>query len=150
MTETLKLLTSATITEISGVGMYSASFFATTSRSWSAVRPAAWMSFRRAIEILPSGLTVTIRLIASFFHTEIWRTSSGPMRYSVGARNWVGQGDPYQKRVVEDDHPLDQILQLSDVSGERVARESFHHRRSDGEPVAPVELRVPLDEVVGQ
>ena len=85
MTETLKLLTSATITETSGLGMYSASFFVRTSRSSSVVSPAATTSFRRGSEILPSGLTGTVRVIASFFHTEMSSMSSGPILYSPSA-----------------------------------------------------------------
>ena len=85
MTDTLKLRTSDTITDTSGLGMYSASFFARTSRSSSAVSPAACTSFSRGSEILPSGLTGTARLIGSFFQTEICSMSSGPIRYASGA-----------------------------------------------------------------
>src|SRR5882672_10342146 len=67
------------MTETSGAGTYSASFFARPSRSCMGVRP---LSFRRGSEILPSGRTGTVRLIVVLFHTPISRTSSGPILYS--------------------------------------------------------------------
>ena len=69
------------MTETSGVGMYSAKLFISRSRSSIGVRPAAFTSFKSGSEIMPSGRTGTVRLIASFFHTPIWSTSSGPIRY---------------------------------------------------------------------
>src|SRR5437899_9462070 len=65
-------------------------------------------------------------------------------------RPGVGERDPDQKRIVEDDHALDQVLQLADVAGITMAREALHDRHGNGEPVTTVELRVALDEVAGQ
>jgi len=78
-TETLKLWTSLTMTDTSGVGMYSASFFASASRSCIGVRPAACTSLRSGSEIFPSGRTGTARLMAVLFHTATSRRSSGPI-----------------------------------------------------------------------
>ena len=66
------------------------------------------------------------------------------------ARAGVGKRDPGHERIVEDDHSFDQILQFADVAGVAVAREPLHHRGRNTESVAPVELRVALDEVTGQ
>ena len=44
------------------------------------VNPAALTSSSSGREIIPSGLTGTMRLMASFFQTLIERTSSGPIR----------------------------------------------------------------------
>ena len=49
-------------------------------RNWVGVRPAACTSLTRGNEILPSGRTGTVRLMAVLFQTEISSTSSGPMR----------------------------------------------------------------------
>src|SRR5207247_9913120 len=45
---------------------------------------------------------------------------------------------------------LDQILQFPNVPRVPVARQALHHGRGNGESVAAVELRVALDEIVGQ
>ena len=79
ITETLNRLTSRTMTETSGFGMYSTSFFAMMSRSCIGVRPAAWTSLSSGREILPSGRTGAVRLSAGLFHTEISSRSSGPI-----------------------------------------------------------------------
>ena len=80
ITETLKLRTSVRVTETSGLGMYSPSFLVRRSRSSIGVRPAASTSFTSGSDTMPSGRTGTVRLMASFFHTEICSVSSGPMR----------------------------------------------------------------------
>ena len=76
----MALCTSRTITEISGAGMKTRSFWVSSARSSIGVRPLAWMSLIKGSEMAPSGRTGTVRLIASFFHTEISITSSGPIR----------------------------------------------------------------------
>src|SRR5437016_6411194 len=88
-TDILKLRTSVTITATLGVGMYSVNLFESSFRSSEGVRPAAGMSFTRGNEILPSGLTVTVRVKASFFHTEMSKLSSGPIRNSSGSTSWL-------------------------------------------------------------
>src|SRR5439155_24944869 len=79
----------------------------------------------------------------------LWRRRGG-RRAALTACSGVGQRDPGQEGVIEHDHPLDQILELANVPGERVAREALHHRWRNGKSVAPVELGVPLDEIVRQ
>src|SRR2546430_731604 len=74
-----------TRTETSRFGRYSAIFGARTSPSSSAVRPMAGTSFRNGSEILPSDLTGTVLLIASFFHTEIRSKASAPIRDTSAA-----------------------------------------------------------------
>src|SRR5439155_18690711 len=56
-----------------------------TSRSWGGVTPAACTSLSSGSEILPSGRTGTVRLMAGLFHTAISSRSSGPIRYSPSA-----------------------------------------------------------------
>src|SRR5256885_16889693 len=70
-TDILKLRTSVTITATLGLGTNSVNLFDNSPRSSEGVRPAAWTSFTRGNEILPSGLTVTVGVKASFFHTEM-------------------------------------------------------------------------------
>ena len=74
------------MTETFGLGMYSETFRARAPPSSSAVRPMAGTSFRSGSEIFPSGLTGTVRLIASlsFFHTEIRSKSAASIRYTSG------------------------------------------------------------------
>jgi len=78
-TDTLKLRTSFTMTETSGLGMNSARATASLSRSCMAVSPEACTSWSKGIEILPSGRTGTTRESDSFFQTEICKMSSGPI-----------------------------------------------------------------------
>src|SRR2546425_7620503 len=56
-----------------------------TSRSWGGVRPAACTSLSSGSEILPSGRTGMVRLMAGLFHTATSSTSSGPILYSPSA-----------------------------------------------------------------
>src|SRR5262245_28218208 len=67
---------------------------------------------------------------------------------TVGAD--LGKRDPDHEGIVEDDHSFDQILELSNVAGVAMARETLHHRRRNREPVAAVQFCVALDEVAGQ
>src|SRR2546428_304418 len=56
-----------------------------TSRSSRGARPAACTSLSSGSEILPSGRTGMVRLMAVLFHTAISSRSSGPIRYSPSA-----------------------------------------------------------------
>jgi len=76
----LALCTSRTITEISGAGMKTRNFCKSSARSSIGVRPPTCTSLIKGSEMAPSGRTGTVRLTASFFHTEISITSSGPIR----------------------------------------------------------------------
>src|SRR5260221_4988641 len=84
-TETLKLWTSLTTTETSGVVMYAVKLLRRASRSSTVVSPAACISGTSGREIRPSGRTGTTGLTASLFQTEMSRRSSGPMRYGSAA-----------------------------------------------------------------
>src|SRR5882724_2753234 len=81
-TEKLRLRISRTMTETSGEGIYSASFFVRSSRSCIGLRPATCKSLSSGSEILPSGRTGTARLRAALSDTAMSRTSSGPILYS--------------------------------------------------------------------
>src|SRR5437867_4595832 len=128
MTDTLKLLTSLTLTETSGWGMYSASRRVSSSRSSMGVRPAAWTSLSRGSEIFPSGRTGAVRLTASLLHTETWSTSSGPIRYpgissravvGVRAAAALGSGAPAKARMPSTNRvaPIEWCLHASGRAG---------------------------------
>ena len=71
-----------TITVTRGSFMYSLRFREITSESSMGVKSPAWISLINGKEIFPSGLTVTSMVNSGLFHTETWRTSSGPIRYN--------------------------------------------------------------------
>ena len=66
------------------------------------------------------------------------------------AGSGVGKRDARQIRIIQHDHPLDEVLELANVARIAMAREALHHRPRHDESVAAVELRVPFDEVVHQ
>src|SRR5688500_9778842 len=82
ITETLKLWTSRTMTETSGVWMKAVSALVSDACSCSGVNPAACTSLSTGIETSPSGRTAMARLISVGCHTASSNTSAGPITYS--------------------------------------------------------------------
>src|SRR3989442_8227122 len=66
----------------------------------------------------------------------------------MGSR--VGDGNPGEKRITQNDHALDQVLQLPNVAGISLLGQPLHHGGRDGKSLAPEDLRVPLHEVVDE
>src|SRR3989442_12876495 len=53
-------------------------------------------------------------------------------------------------RIAQDDHPLDQVLELANIATVAVLKETVHDRCGDREPLPAVELGVFLDEVLDE
>src|SRR6516162_5216545 len=105
-----------------------------TSRSSSAVNPAAWMSLISGREILPSGRTGTVPLIASFFQTVMRRTSSGPIRYASSTTRLAAA--PLVELVLElaQPDPTQAATRTRALPKRRFAKEHFIDSSSRGRP----------------
>ena len=68
----------------------------------------------------------------------------------VAARRHVGEGAPPEIGIAQDDHALDDVLELADIAGKVVADEPLHGLGRQRESLPPKEPRVALDEVVSQ
>src|SRR2546428_9096820 len=53
-------------------------------------------------------------------------------------------------RIAQDDHPLEQVLELAKVATVAMLKETVHDRCGDREPLPAVELGVFLDEVLDE
>ncbi len=60
--------------------MYSDKDFSMSRASWDGVLPTATMSSTSGVEILPSGRTGSVAVNSSFWNTETFKVSPGPMR----------------------------------------------------------------------
>src|SRR5512140_2075390 len=81
MTKYLGACTCRTITETCGSLMKAVRFRWISAASSAAVAPSAVTSWRRGIEIFPSGRTTRSSVRSLFSHTETLITSSGPILY---------------------------------------------------------------------
>ena len=68
----------------------------------------------------------------------------------VGLGGCFGQPNSCQVGIIEHDHPLDQVIELSNVPGESVLPEAIQDGGGDRESISTVELCVALDEIISQ
>src|SRR3989442_4250314 len=66
----------------------------------------------------------------------------------MGSR--VGYRNPGEQRITQNDHALDQVLQLPNVAGIALLGQPRHHGGRDRKSLAPEDLRVSLHEVVDE